>query len=357
MTCYVHRKDKLDQYDFQAEADIFQTCEEKDHVGLEYLFRLAFHLEKRLTASNHKFIITRDLKRLPEYGGHVIVLLMCDEWARPPLYAHKVGYVLNTYGYKFQNYLSKPLLSRYNVIKSFKTIWIQYNRIPYLVNYAIQSAKNPAKERLFAIPLGYYKHEAVPSKNINDRPIDLHFAGSIYASGEKYTNPVAKFFKKWMTSPRNYARQKLVEQLTHFQAENPRFSIVNRLLDGFAKGLNRYEYSLEMMDTKICLAPRGSSLETYRLFEAMRSGCVVVADRLPQQWYYEGVPAIFVDDWSELQSVVATLLNDPARLQDLSEKALAWWKSVASPVAVAKRISSEMMSSEQVSGKTALQMA
>ncbi len=357
MTCYVHRRDKLDRYVFNDEDDIFQTCEEKDHVGLEYLFRLAFFMEKQLHTGNYKFIITRDMKRLPEYGENIIALLMCDEWARPPLYAHKVGYVLNTYGYKFQNYLSNPLFSRYNTIKLFKTIWIQYNRIPYLINYAINSAIHPAKKRLFAIPMGYFKHEIVPFKAINDRPIDLHFAGSIYATGEKYTNHVAKFFKKWMTSPRNYARQQLSACLTEFQAKRPGLSIVNRILDGFAKGLNRYEYSLEMMDTKVCLAPRGSSLETYRLFEAMRTGCVVVADKLPQQWFYEGAPALYVEDWSELESVVAPLLNDPARLQDLSEKSLAWWKQVASPLAVAKRISSEITSNEQLSGKTALQMA
>jgi Glycosyl transferases group 1 len=357
MTCYVHRRDKLDRYVFHDEDDIFQTCEEKDHVGLEYLFRLAFYMEQQLPDGHFKYIITRDMKRLPEYGEHIIALLMCDEWARPPLYAHKVGYVLNTYGYKFQNYLSKPLFSRYNIIKSFKTIWIQYNRIPFLLNYAVKSAIHPARKRLFAIPMGYFKHETVAAKNINDRPIDLHFAGSIYATGEKYTNPLAKFFKKWMTSPRNYARQQLSERLTVFQQKNPGLSIVNRILDGFAKGLNRYEYSLEMMDTKVCLSPRGSSLETYRLFEAMRSGCVVVADKLPQQWFYEGVPALFVEDWNELEGVVAPLLNDPAKLQMLSQQSLAWWKEVASPQAVAKRVVQELISNETSSEKAQIQWA
>ncbi len=357
MICYVHRSDKLDKYVFNDENDIFQTCEEKDHVGLEYLFRLAFFMEKQLPGGHYKYIISRDLKQLPEYGEHVIVLLMCDEWARPAYYAHKVGYVLNTYGYKFQNYLTKPMLSRYNVIKSFKTIWIQYNRIPYLINHAIKSAVQPARKRLFAIPMGYYKHEIVPFKNMDERPIDLHFAGSIYATGEKYTNPVAKFFKQWMTSPRNYARQQLSESLKAFQSKYTKLSIINRILDGFAKGLNRYEYSAEMMDTKICLAPRGSSLETYRLFEAMRSGCVVIADRLPQQWFYQTVPAILVDDWSELESVVAPLLADPKRLAALSEQSVAWWKEVASPKAVANRISHEIKANEHMAVKHVWQVA
>ena len=186
--------------------------------------------------------------------------------------------------------------------------------------------------------MGYYKHEKVAFQAINDRPIDVHFAGSIYASSEKYKNPLAKFFKALITSPRNYARQKLVAVLTEIQGKYPRFSITNRCFNGFAKGLNRYEYSLEMMHTKICLAPRGSSLETYRLFEAMRSGCIVIADIQPQKWYYDTVPAIFVEDWSELENIVTSLLDDPNQLKTLSDQSLLWWQHEASPSAVASYI-------------------
>jgi hypothetical protein len=35
-------------------------------------------------------------------------------------------------------------------------------------------------------------------------------------------------------------------------------------------------YTEIMADTKIALAPRRSSVETYRFFEAMRQGCVVI---------------------------------------------------------------------------------
>jgi hypothetical protein len=43
----------------------------------------------------------------------------------------------------------------------------------------------------------------------------------------------------------------------------------------------RERYSEIMADTKICLAPRGSSVESCRFFEGMRQGCVVICNRLP----------------------------------------------------------------------------
>ena len=79
-------------------------------------------------------------------------------------------------------------------------------------------------------------------------------------------------------------------------------------------------YTEIMADTKIALAPRGSSVETYRFFEAMRQGCVVICDRLPPHWFYVGCPAIQVDDWGNLEAEVRALSADPER----------WWICIAS---------------------------
>ena len=343
MTCFVHSKNTLTPYHFENEKAIFDCCQERDHVGLEYLFRLVFHLNALIPKEKEfKFIITGNLKVLPEYGENIIAVLMWDEWCRPPLYAHKVGYVLSTYGFRFDNYFSKPIFSVYNAIKLFKTTWIQYNRLRFLFNYQVKTAFLPKRKRLLAIPLGYYKHEKVAFKNFADRSIDVHFAGSIYASSEKYTNPIAKFFKALITSPRNYARGKLVETLPKVAERHPSVKITNRCFTGFGQGLSRTEYSEELMDTKICLVPRGSSLETYRLFEAMRSGCIVVADRQPQKWVYDNLPVVFLDDWSDLENTLMPLVNDSKRMQELHEKSLTWWSKIASPQAAAKHIFKEM---------------
>jgi hypothetical protein len=84
-------------------------------------------------------------------------------------------------------------------------------------------------------------------------------------------------------------------------------------------------YTEIMADTRIALAPRGSSVETYRFFEAMRQGCVVICDRLPPHWFYAGCPAVQIDDWGNLEAEVKALSADPERLKDLHRRSLAWW--------------------------------
>jgi hypothetical protein len=97
-------------------------------------------------------------------------------------------------------------------------------------------------------------------------------------------------------------------------------------------------YTEIMADTKIALAPRGSSAETYRFFEAMRQGCVVICDRLPPHWFYVGCPAIQIGDWSNLETEVKALSADPERLMDLHRRSLAWWNEKLSEHAVAQVI-------------------
>jgi hypothetical protein len=108
-------------------------------------------------------------------------------------------------------------------------------------------------------------------------------------------------------------------------------------------------YTEIMADTKIALAPRGSSVETYRFFEAMRQGCVVICDRLPPHWFYDGCPAIQIDDWGNLDAEVKALSADSDRLADLHLRSLAWWDEKLSERAVAQVIARCL---ETASGKS-----
>ena len=97
-------------------------------------------------------------------------------------------------------------------------------------------------------------------------------------------------------------------------------------------------YSEIMADAKICLAPRGSSVETYRFFEGMRQGCVVICNRLPPHWFYVGCPAIQIDDWGNLEAEVRALTADPQRLLDLHRETVAWWRTKLSEPAIGRLI-------------------
>lgn len=96
------------------------------------------------------------------------------------------------------------------------------------------------------------------------------------------------------------------------------------------------------MDAKVCLAPRGGSVETYRYFEALRYGCVVITEPLPPTWFYRGSPAVVVKRWRQLPAVLASLLDDPAGLAQRHRASLAWWRDRCSEDALAAYLTDEL---------------
>jgi hypothetical protein len=84
----------------------------------------------------------------------------------------------------------------------------------------------------------------------------------------------------------------------------------------------------------VCLAPRGLTPQTFRLYEGARAGCAIVCERLPHLWFYDGAPFVFVDDWRDLVEILPPQLDDPLRLEDLHKKTMEWWESKFSPAAV-----------------------
>jgi hypothetical protein len=97
-------------------------------------------------------------------------------------------------------------------------------------------------------------------------------------------------------------------------------------------------YADELSRTKVLLAPRGGSVETFRFCEGMLAGCVVVTEPLPPFWFYEGSPAVVVRDWRQLPEVLDGLLRDPQGLERRRQAALRWWDERLSPGAVGRYI-------------------
>ena len=104
---------------------------------------------------------------------------------------------------------------------------------------------------------------------------------------------------------------------------------------GFRMGHTPQDYAGRLADTKVALSPRGVSHETFRTYEAMRAGCVVIAERQLRSWFNEGWPVNEVADWYGVGGLVRKLLNDPVRLEELSRQSLDWWREKCSEEAVA----------------------
>jgi hypothetical protein len=101
-------------------------------------------------------------------------------------------------------------------------------------------------------------------------------------------------------------------------------------------------YADELGRTKILLAPRGGSVETFRFCEGMLAGCVVITEPLPPFAFYENSPAVVVKDWRALPSTLDTLLADPSALAERGAASRRWWDAHLSPQAVGRYIAERL---------------
>ena len=102
----------------------------------------------------------------------------------------------------------------------------------------------------------------------------------------------------------------------------------------FRAGLSGDDFGRQLAKTRIALCPRGVSHETFRVYEALRAGAVVVAERQHRTWFNDDWPVIEIDDWQHIGRVVDTLLPNTAALQQFSEAGHNWWRDVCSPAAI-----------------------
>lgn len=185
------------------------------------------------------------------------------------------------------------------------------------------------------LPLGYARQTDLPGKPFGSRNYLVGFLGSIENRQYPKFSP-----KRLVATPKVIARSRMAHSLQKLAASAPEsvfYGATASFTESTMTGAGD-RYTEIMADTKIALAPRGSSAETYRFFEAMRQGCVVICDRLPPHWFYVGCPAIQIGDWSNLETEVKALSADPERLMDLHRRSLAWWNEKLSEHAVAQVI-------------------
>lgn len=323
----------------RSEPDFFWT-------NSDYVAKVLQVVEQRLKVKDLLFYITYDeLEELPSYGENVVVIMVGDEWCRIPMYFHKVLAVFRPYGISLflgYNPLLKPsYLSFLNLIQ-FLRIW--FDRLPGLLNYWFYRFKGRQSGKMrssniYTIPLGYYKQLELPIKDLELRHYDAFFAGSVY--NDTYLKGSFKdLITKWIKPPKTLSRQYMIFNANKHKKKRPDLNIELSITSGFFSTAtpDARSYSEQIMNAKICLVPRGTSFETYRFFEAIRYGCIVITEALPSRWYYDGSPAIQIKDWRHLGGILEDLLNHRERLQEKHQETLMWWKNKCSPEAVGQHI-------------------
>jgi hypothetical protein len=304
-------------------------------------------MEKSLEVSGLVFYLTWDIHQLPSYGQNIVAVVLGDEWCRIPTYFHKVRAVFKCYG-------THPILGCNPLLKpsylNFLTL-MQFIRnllihVPYSLNYLLHKFKSlqlgAAKiPPIYDIPLGYFNQLELPIKEIETRLYDVYFAGSVGQSCHKLVS-----LKRWMGTPKSISRKKLISNIS--QIKNNQTKLKVELLispDSLAYAMSNsagINYSEKMINAKICLVPRGTSFETFRFFEALRYGCIVITEALPSRWFYDGSPVIQLTDWNQLEGILEKLFENKQLMQQKHQESLNWWTIKCSEAAVGEYMAKKL---------------
>ena len=182
------------------------------------------------------------------------------------------------------------------------------------------------EKNVYPLPLGFNnKHKKLVNRPIKDRSMDVFFSGQIISKLRKESmTPVIDFFAGLPAEKR------------------PKIDI--NVTTGFNTGHSSEVYSTHMHNAKIVVCPSGNaSTETFRHYESMRSGSIVVSPKLPDNEIYKNNYICQVDDWNnDIGPVILDLLSDLDMLQLIQDKQQADYRERYSTKAVANFILSKL---------------
>lgn len=311
-----------------------------------YVSQVLQAMEKSLKLKGLIFYITwHELNELPLYGENVVVIVLGDEWYRIPKYAHKVGAIFKCIGTRpilGYNPLFQP--DYLNLLTLIQFLRILFVRLPGLVNYQFHKLKKFLSGKgkispIYDIPLGYNNSIELPIKDMEERLYDAYFSGSVV----HVPYPIWSI-KRWLGTPKMLARQLMVRSVNKFKQKHPNYKIELDITAGYhgRTSEDASSYPETMMNTKICLVPRGTSFETTRLFEAIKYGCIVVAEALPSRWYLDGAPVIQIKHWQDWEVILQKLLENKELMEEIHQESLNWWHTKCSEALVGNYMAREL---------------
>ncbi|WP_439883025.1 glycosyltransferase [Pontibacter sp. MBLB2868] len=185
---------------------------------------------------------------------------------------------------------------------------------------------------IFPFPLGYVNgFKADQKKLILSRKYNLFFSGNLnfnrYAFYKHFTKlaflPDNVFLRLIL---KDSLRNVLLKVLgTDFTSSVTKYYV--KFNDKFRSGLSIADYSTILADSKIVLCPKGYvSSQTFRLTEALSCGCIVITEKLPDNYFYTGSPIIQVQSWREGLRLAENLLSNADELKRLHAESIGWWK-------------------------------
>ena len=310
---------------------------EPDHpqwIRTGYFGRVFQSMERHLDLEGLTVYLTANERTLPSYGPNVVAVLQEDQPSRIPVYFDRVRATFTCHG-THQSIRPNPLRepSLPNALSAGTQLLNWGRRLPGQVRRAGLQATRDYLPPIYTIPLGYANQVKVPFRALGEREHDLFFAGSV-----RHLKGPQPAWRRWFRSPKRASRECMVDALTTLQERRPDLSLDLHIRSSFREAVSSSAtwYSERMMNAKICPIPRGTSLESFRFFEALRAGCIPVVEALPARWFYDGSPVLRVSDWREAPDLLEALLDDESRLRAQHHAVREWWRTRCSEEAVGR---------------------
>ncbi|MBN1106653.1 MAG: hypothetical protein JXL84_24840 [Deltaproteobacteria bacterium] len=199
-------------------------------------------------------------------------------------------------------------------------------------------------DNIFSFPLGYVK--GVPSaeyKPLKVRKYGLFFTGNLNSPRiELYKQlSILKFFPSLLIRRlrRKSITRGILDRAIGLDFSHCFHNSFIRFTSSFKSGMGQVEYAQILADSRIALCPRGfRSSETFRHFEAMRAGCIIVSERLPRTAFYEHSPIVQIDDWKSGLRKASEILRSDALQEEMAIKTREWWEKRCSEESTARFI-------------------
>ena len=299
----------------------------------EYYCQILLRLKKYLPTDDYVFYITDSWKELPTYGRNVFVILhgIGPYWY--PAYAGKVGAVFRNYGNTPDLFLGSgsSVLDLSATAKYIRDLFTWSPSAFHGARNTLTNGSSRPPKNIFSIPLGYAHQHKMPIDMREPRDYDVAFVGSV--SGRQYSK---MNIKAALQPPKSLARQRMAEVAQSIQQQRSDLNVYLKTTSSFEESFSDQgrQYSSVLANTKISLVPRGDVLESFRYFESMRYGCVVVSEPQPNIWFYANSPAIEVRDWESAKDIIIRLLDQPERLKWLQQQSMDYWHDICSEDAI-----------------------
>lgn len=281
------------------------------------------------------FYLTKDTSQLPEYGPHVVAVLLLEERCKFPTYARDVRAVL-------RNMASRPYLGfrphlrmgKLETVELFEYTrdWFLHLRSRSRMRTGASAIDRPPL--IHRIPLGYQSQLVVPQRAMADRTLDMFFAGDVASPFQRSD------YRYWIPPSKTVTRRQLWRVLRELQATGDwRIQLNDVRPDEPEAAAALYQsYSERMMNSRICVAPRGSNAESYRFYEGLRAGCLVLTSPFPDEPFLRSAPVIVVDDWRQLPALLRRYARNLDALEQYRAAGIRWWNEYCSEPVIAAEV-------------------